>query len=41
VGCDFGFAKQGELDGADVIITAFSQLPDHLPAVTTVNSNHP
>ena len=41
VGCDFGFAKPGELGGADVIITEFSQLPDHLPAPTTVNSNHP
>ncbi|KMZ43326.1 MULTISPECIES: HAD hydrolase-like protein [Bacillales] len=35
IGCDFGFAKPGELDGADVIITSFSQLLNHLPAIDT------
>ncbi|TGV30458.1 HAD family hydrolase [Mesorhizobium sp. M00.F.Ca.ET.186.01.1.1] len=35
VGCDFGFAKPGELDGADMIITDFPQLLDHLPAIDT------
>ncbi|KZE43856.1 haloacid dehalogenase [Brevibacillus parabrevis] len=35
VGCDFGFAKPGELDGADIIITDFPQLLDHLPAIDT------
>jgi phosphoglycolate phosphatase len=32
VACNFGFAKEGELDGADVIITEFSQLLQHLSA---------
>jgi phosphoglycolate phosphatase len=32
VACDFGFAKEGELDGADVIITEFPQLLQHLAA---------
>jgi len=31
IGCDFGFAKEGELDGADVIIRHFTQLTAHLP----------
>ncbi len=31
IGCDFGFANPGELDGADIIIHQFSELPDHLP----------
>lgn len=31
IGCDFGFAKPGELDQADVIITEFSQLIRHIP----------
>lgn len=35
IGCDFGFAKPGELDGADVVITQFAQLLDHLPAIAT------
>ncbi|MBY0089070.1 MULTISPECIES: HAD hydrolase-like protein [Brevibacillus] len=35
IGCDFGFAKPGELDGADIIITSFSQLLNHLPAIDT------
>lgn len=36
IGCDFGFAKPGELDGADVIITNFPQLLDHLPEIDTL-----
>jgi phosphoglycolate phosphatase len=32
IACDFGFANPGELDGADVIIRQFSQLPQYLPA---------
>lgn len=35
IGCDFGFAKPGELDGANVVITQFPQLLDHLPAIDT------
>ncbi|GED54559.1 HAD family hydrolase [Brevibacillus borstelensis] len=31
IGCDFGFAKPGELDGADVIITRFTDLLTHIP----------
>lgn len=31
IGCDFGFAKPGELDGADVIIKQFADLLSHLP----------
>jgi len=31
IGCDFGFAKPGELDRADVIIRRFTELSDHLP----------
>ncbi|MGN7471801.1 HAD family hydrolase [Brevibacillus sp. SAFN-007a] len=33
IGCDFGFAKSGELDGANVVITQFPQLLDHLPPI--------
>lgn len=35
IGCDFGFAQQGELDGADVVITNFSQLLDTLLKIDT------
>lgn len=31
IGCDFGFAKPGELEQADQIITQFDQLITHLP----------
>lgn len=31
IGCDFGFAKAGELDKADVIIRDFAELAAHLP----------
>ncbi|WP_019123575.1 HAD hydrolase-like protein [Brevibacillus massiliensis] len=31
IGCDFGFAKDGELDGADVIVREFRQIADHIP----------
>lgn len=31
IGCDFGFAKEGELDGADVIIRHFTELAAYLP----------
>lgn len=31
IGCDFGFAKPGELEQADHIITQFDQLVSHLP----------
>ncbi|UFJ40619.1 HAD-IA family hydrolase [Brevibacillus humidisoli] len=31
IACDFGFAKPGELDEADVIIHQFSELTAHLP----------
>ncbi len=31
IGCDFGFAKPGELDGADAIIRQFSDLLAHVP----------
>jgi phosphoglycolate phosphatase-like HAD superfamily hydrolase len=31
IGCDFGFATEGELDGADRIIADFSELVHHLP----------
>ncbi len=31
IGCDFGFAKPGELERADVIIHKFSELMDHIP----------
>ncbi|USG66013.1 HAD-IA family hydrolase [Brevibacillus ruminantium] len=30
IGCDFGFAKPGELDGAHVIITRFTDVLDHI-----------
>ncbi|KQL47327.1 haloacid dehalogenase [Brevibacillus choshinensis] len=39
IGCDFGFAKPGELDGADVIITDFPQLLDHLPEIDTIKQS--
>lgn len=39
IGCDFGFANPGELDGADVIITKFPQLLDHLPEIDTIKQN--
>jgi len=32
IACDFGFAGPGELDGADVVIRRFADLPQHLPA---------
>ncbi len=31
IGCDFGFAKAGELDGSDVIIKDFAELTRHIP----------
>ncbi|MGE5703846.1 MAG: HAD-IA family hydrolase [Clostridia bacterium] len=31
IGCDFGFAKPGELDGADIIVRKFSQITQVLP----------
>lgn len=31
IGCDFGFAKPGELDGADVIIRSYAELLEQLP----------
>ncbi|WP_421617309.1 HAD family hydrolase [Brevibacillus sp. TJ4] len=31
IGCDFGFAGEGELDGADRLIASFSELLNHLP----------
>ncbi|NGQ97147.1 HAD-IA family hydrolase [Brevibacillus sp. SYP-B805] len=31
IACDFGFAKPGELEGADAIIRQFSELAAHLP----------
>ncbi|MEJ8548833.1 HAD-IA family hydrolase [Brevibacillus borstelensis] len=31
IGCDFGFAKPGELDGADVVIHQFTDLLEHIP----------
>lgn len=40
IGCDFGFAKEGELDGADVVITSFLQLLDHLPTFDTSGQKH-
>lgn len=39
IGCDFGFAKPGELDGADVVITNFPQLLDHLPEIDTIKQS--
>lgn len=36
IGCDFGFANPGELDGADVVITKFRQLLNHLPDIDTI-----
>lgn len=39
IGCDFGFANPGELDGADVIITKFPQILDHLPELDTVRQS--
>ncbi|MGG1662264.1 HAD family hydrolase [Brevibacillus sp. NRS-1366] len=36
IGCDFGFAEQGELDGADVVITNFSELLDTLSKIDTI-----
>lgn len=39
IGCDFGFAKPGELDGADVVITDFPQLLDHLPEIDTIKQS--
>lgn len=35
IGCDFGFANPGELDQADVVITKFPHLLDHLPKIDT------
>ncbi|MFD2369493.1 HAD hydrolase-like protein [Brevibacillus sp. GCM10020057] len=35
IGCDFGFANPGELDEADVVITKFPQLLNHLPQIDT------
>lgn len=35
IGCDFGFAEPGELDGADAVITSFSQLMDTLSKIDT------
>ena len=32
IGCDFGFASEGELEGADVVIDDFRALLDHLPS---------
>lgn len=31
IGCDFGFARPGELDGADIVIHDFTELTKHLP----------
>lgn len=31
IGCDFGFAKPGELDGADVVVHQFSEIVRYLP----------
>jgi phosphoglycolate phosphatase-like HAD superfamily hydrolase len=31
IGCDFGFAAEGELEGADAVINSFPSLLDHLP----------
>lgn len=31
IGCDFGFAKPGELDGANVVIRHFSEVISYLP----------
>lgn len=31
IGCDFGFAREGELDGADKVIADFSALLNHVP----------
>lgn len=39
IGCDFGFANQGELEGADVVITSFSQVLAHVPAIDTISHN--
>jgi phosphoglycolate phosphatase len=31
IGCDFGFARPGELDQADIVIRQFDELAKHLP----------
>ncbi|GAA4723395.1 HAD-IA family hydrolase [Brevibacillus fulvus] len=31
IGCDFGFAQAGELDGADVVVQRFAEIPEKLP----------
>lgn len=36
IGCDFGFARPGELEGAHVVITKFPDLLFHLHAFKTV-----
>jgi phosphoglycolate phosphatase len=42
IACDFGFAKSGELDGADVRISRFADLIRHLPfsLANLSTSNH-
>jgi len=39
IGCDFGFANPGELDGANAVITKFPQLLDHLPDIDTLGQS--
>lgn len=39
IGCDFGFAKPGELDGANAVITDFPQLLHYLPTINAAGQN--
>lgn len=39
IGCDFGFAQPGELDGATIIMTSFPQLLEILSKIDTITHN--
>ncbi|MFP3392956.1 HAD family hydrolase [Brevibacillus sp. SIMBA_040] len=39
IGCDFGFAQPGELDGATIVITSFPQLLEILSKIDTITHN--